>query len=1020
MKKVMKFLFLSLILIGLISVISGASEPSVIVSSPLNQTYTSLNDTYIPSSPIYYSIVLFNITGTDVDGISMCWFNLNNGTNRTLINQMGTDYYTYINSSISDGQYQVRFFCNDTAGNVNRTTNLNFTLATISQIKISSSLHYLSISDSSLKVYFAFDDNTSSSNVVYDYTNNSNNGILINSPDYVSNGYIGGAYKFSKGNDYITVDDSYGSLNFANSNLTLSIWVKILRQPNNVKQITTGNGLSCLIDSLGFASCWGAGIQGGIGDNLTTDNYRSIPIPVYGNYNFSHLSSASGFVCGLLVNGTIMCWGSGDYGNLGVNSTNDINIPQAITGNYVFSEMSYGGSDYACGILTNGSALCWGRNVYGGLGDNSTTQRNLPTPVNGSYNFSKIFIGEFHTCGILTNGSALCWGNGGSGQLGNNRSSNVNVPVAVNGSYNFSYMGLGSAHTCGILTNGSALCWGFNDYGELGINSTTNKNIPNFVYGNYTFSMISANGYNTCGILTNGSALCWGWNYYGQVGNGSSGGQINVPVMVSGDYNFSQISSGYGYNCGILTNGSALCWGKGNSGELGIGYVTPGNGVGDIHIPTNILRGTLFGKNNYYSTYAIAFDSNNSIYGIVRNNVSVLNTSLNSEEWNHILLTSNGSIQSLYLNGNLVNTRDTYFLDVGNPYPPIVIGQNAQTLIDEVMIYDKYLNSTEIQDVYNNQSVRFNVTGNTYTTQSIQNRLNIVLDNCSTLMGTIIQASIEGTWRNFSGCSLNNLETTAGTQNITIRLLSDAYRFYTPNILGNITFTSWTYTAPAPAESPTGGSSGAPKSSNPIYVPSALKESFWTQTTVVMESNWEEVAQPVLTEDTQQPITEEQAITLEQELLNELNTNPDAEIQEIAVKEFSENLSVTERLKITEKNTTAYIGVASISGDSAVVQVSSGGGGGGGTTQSIMKLGETKSFDLNGDGLNDIRITLMKIDPKLRIGIKIAVIYNGLLPAKEIPEYEQEQKSNKLLILSLVVVGFLIVVTVFLRFRKYK
>jgi hypothetical protein len=186
-----------------------------------------------------------------------------------------------------------------------------------------------------------------------------------------------------------------------------------------------------------------------------------------------------------------------------------------------------------------------------------------------------------------------------------------------------------------------------------------------------------------------------------------------------------------------------------------------------------------------------------------------------------------------------------------------------------------------------------------------------------------------------------------------------------------------------------------------------------------MESNWEEVAQPVLTEDTQQPITEEEAINLEQELLNELKTNPDAEIQEIAVKEFSENLSVAERLKITEKNTTAYIGVARISEDSAVVQVSSGGGGGG-TVQKVMKLGETQSFDLNGDGLNDIRITLMKIDPKLRVGVKIAVIYNGLLPAKEIPEYEKEQKSNKLLILSLVVVGFLIVVTVFLRFRKFK
>jgi hypothetical protein len=261
MKRGMNFLLLSLILISLFSLISGASEPSVTISSPLNQTYTSVNNTYIPSNPIYYSSVLFNITGTDVDGISMCWYNLNNGLNQTLTNQIGTDYYNYTNSSVADGSYWARFFCNDTAGNVNRTSNVNFTLATTSQIRISNILHYIKISDSTLKLYFAFDDNASSSSVIYDYTNNSNNGTLINSPNYVNGGYIGGAYNFSKGNDYISVDDSDGSLTLTNSNLTLSVWVN-MRQPNTIKQITTGNGLSCLIDSAGFASCGGRSLAG--------------------------------------------------------------------------------------------------------------------------------------------------------------------------------------------------------------------------------------------------------------------------------------------------------------------------------------------------------------------------------------------------------------------------------------------------------------------------------------------------------------------------------------------------------------------------------------------------------------------------------------------------------------------------------------------------------------------------------------------------------------------------------------
>ena len=53
---------------------------------------------------------------------------------------------------------------------------------------------------------------------------------------------------------------------------------------------------------------------------------------------------------------------------------------------------------------------CAGTGTYGPLGDNTTTQRLIPTAVSGSYSFAQISAGGLHTCGVLTNGAGLCWG----------------------------------------------------------------------------------------------------------------------------------------------------------------------------------------------------------------------------------------------------------------------------------------------------------------------------------------------------------------------------------------------------------------------------------------------------------------------------------------------------------------------------------------------------------------------------------------------------------------------------------
>jgi len=106
--------------------------------------------------------------------------------------------------------------------------------------------------------------------------------------------------------------------------------------------------------------------------------------------------------------------------------------------------------------------------------------------------FKQISAGGYHSCGVLVNGSALCWGNGGYGRLGYGGISNQNIPVYVNGSYVFTSVSAGYFHSCGVLTNGSGMCWGWGADGRLGYGGTSNQYNPVYVNGSYIFTSVSA------------------------------------------------------------------------------------------------------------------------------------------------------------------------------------------------------------------------------------------------------------------------------------------------------------------------------------------------------------------------------------------------------------------------------------------------------------------------------------------------------------------------------------------------
>lgn len=116
---------------------------------------------------------------------------------------------------------------------------------------------------------------------------------------------------------------------------------------------------------------------------------------------------------------------------------------------------------------------------------------------------SHIAAGAIHSCASLTSGAAYCWGRNDKGQLGDNTKTDRTVPTRVvgsGGSGTFGDAGLmaGShstgAFTCSTRTDPAlssnparhdeeVWCWGTNSFGELGDGTKTERIYPVEVAG---------------------------------------------------------------------------------------------------------------------------------------------------------------------------------------------------------------------------------------------------------------------------------------------------------------------------------------------------------------------------------------------------------------------------------------------------------------------------------------------------------------------------------------------------------
>jgi alpha-tubulin suppressor-like RCC1 family protein len=300
------------------------------------------------------------------------------------------------------------------------------------------------------------------------------------------------------------------------------------------------------------------------------------------------ISAGLGHTCGLTASGTAYCWGRNGAGQLGDGSTTDQSLPTPVTGGHTFASID-AGIGYTCALEMDGTAWCWGFNS-GRLGDGTVTDRSTPGPVSGGHRFTSISTGN-HTCALEAGGDAYCWGSNADGQLGDGTNLHRLVPTLVAGGHSFEVISSGRSvqpSTCAVRDDGAAYCWGFNEVGQLGDGSTTSRNEPVSVLGGHVFSSISVGSFHVCGLLAaDDAALCGGEGRVGELGTGTLTDQA-FPTPVAGGHAFAVLSAGSHFTCGLDLAGAAFCWGNNRHGQLG-------DGTSDNRVePTSVSGGHIF------------------------------------------------------------------------------------------------------------------------------------------------------------------------------------------------------------------------------------------------------------------------------------------------------------------------------------------------------------------------------------------------------------------------------------------
>jgi alpha-tubulin suppressor-like RCC1 family protein len=336
--------------------------------------------------------------------------------------------------------------------------------------------------------------------------------------------------------------------------------------------------------------CWGSNLNG----TLAIGTYGSQPTPTMVDSETWEYVSTQGRTCGIRPDGTLWCWGFAEGGPpLNMSQT-----PVQVGTDTDWSTVTTCGS-HQCGIKDDGSLWCWGNNRDGQVGTGTISDEEPnPVQVGTDTDWEQVETGRSHTCGLKNGGELWCWGSNAEGGYGDGTTVGGGSPVRV-GTDTWTSISarVTSQRTCG-LRGGAVYCWGsdrgtspvqigtatdwdtvsdgHDDNGGCGLRGgelwcwtdTTSAPFQVGTFDDYLDGYATTTG--ACGRRADERLWCWR-NDYAAVVEPVADRTDPDPAEVSDGVSFAQVHGNSLTVCGVLDDGSLMCWGDGLYGRLGTG-----------------------------------------------------------------------------------------------------------------------------------------------------------------------------------------------------------------------------------------------------------------------------------------------------------------------------------------------------------------------------------------------------------------------------------------------------------------
>jgi alpha-tubulin suppressor-like RCC1 family protein len=267
-----------------------------------------------------------------------------------------------------------------------------------------------------------------------------------------------------------------------------------------------------------------------------------------------------------------VCWGKNVYGQLGNGLREERGVVARVTGLNDAVALAVG-IDFSCALRRHGAVVCWGNNEDGQLGDGRGARPGAlslrPVAVAGLGKVQELVAGDYHACAREETGRVKCWGNAGNGQIGSDAQRAFAMPLSIGQLGTVRALASGGNHVCALENGGTVKCWGRNTEGQLGDGKSGSKINAVTVEGLSGATMIAAGHNHTCATRSDGSVLCWGDNAMHQLGPQARDPKHRTPVVVTGLRDVVQLVGGAGHTCARLSSGRVTCWGANGNGQLG-------------------------------------------------------------------------------------------------------------------------------------------------------------------------------------------------------------------------------------------------------------------------------------------------------------------------------------------------------------------------------------------------------------------------------------------------------------------